>query len=159
MSQTEFAAYVAIDWADEKHYWPLATSEESRREHGQLLNTPEEIDAWAAGLLARFREGPLAVSLEPSRGALAYQLGKYPRLVLFPIHPATLASFRQALFPAGCKADPGDTALILELLLRHRHHLRRLHPDTVETRALRLFVELRRRLVEERTRNSNRLTA
>ena len=79
--------------------------------------------------------------------------------MLFPVHPATIASFRQAFFPSGAKGDPGDAALLLELLLQHRQHLRRLDPDTAETRLLGMLIELRRRLVDERTRQSNRLTA
>ncbi len=159
MSQSEFAVYVAIDWADKKHYWQLATSETAPREQGQLLHTPEAIDVWASALQARFPEGLLAVCLEQSRGSLVYQLSKYERLVLFPVHPATIASFRQAFFPSGSKGDPGDTRLLLDLLLQHRDRLRRLDPDTSETRQLRFFIELRRRLVDERTRQSNRLTA
>ena len=159
MSQSEFAAYVAIDWADRKHYWQLALSEASPREQGQLLNTPEAIDTWAAELQTRFQEGLIAVCLEQSRGSLVYQLTKYAQFVLFPVHPATIASFRQAFFPSGAKGDPGDTALLLDLLLHHRQRFRRLDPDTVETRQLLLSVELRRRLVDERTRQSNRLTA
>jgi|SRR5215469_2493049 len=159
MSQTEFVAYVAIDWADQKHDWQLATSDTAPREHGQVLNKPEAVDLWVTGLLARFPEGLIAVGLEQSRGALAYQLGKYERLVLFPVHPTTTVSLRQAFYPSGSKDDPVDAALVMDLLLHHRHRLRRLDPDTVETRQLRLFVELRRRLVDERTRNSNRLTA
>lgn len=159
MPLSEFTAYVAIDWADRKHDWRLADAEGTHRDHGELRNTPEAIDTWVAELLARFPEGPVAVCLEQSRGGLVYQLGKYARLVLFPVHPATIASFRQAFFPSGAKTDPGDTALLLELLLQHRHHLRRLDPDTAETRLLSMLIELRRRLVDERTRQSNRLTA
>lgn len=160
MLTSEFAVYIAIDWADKKHYWQLATSSErATREQGQLLHTPEAIDTWATGLLARFPEGLLAVCLEQARGPLAYQLSKYERLVLFPVHPATMASFRGAFFPSGSKSDPSDTDLLLELLLQHRPRLRRLDPDTVETRQLRMLVELRRRFVDERTRQSNRLTA
>lgn len=159
MSQSEFSAYVAIDWADKQHYWCLADQQGAHRDHGNLLNTPEAIDTWVAGLLTRFSEGPVALCLEQSRGGLVYQLGKYARLVLYPVHPATIASFRQAFFPAGAKDDPGDAALLLEVLLQHRQHLHRLDPDTVETRLLGMLIELRRRLVDERTRQSNRLTA
>lgn len=159
MPQPEFSAYVAIDWADRHHCWRLADAEGSHRDQGELRNTPEAIDTWVAGLLARFPEGSVAVCLEQSRGGLVFQLGKYAQLVLFPIHPATIASFRQAFYPSGAKDDPGDTALLLELLTKHRTHLRRLEPDTVETRLLGMLVELRRRLVDERTRQSNRLTA
>ena len=159
MPPSEFSAYVAIDWADQKHHWQLADAEGMRREQGELLHQPEAIDTWVAGLLARFPEGSLALCLEQARGALVYQLGKYARLVLYPVHPTALNSFRKAFFPSGAKGDPGDAGLLLELLLHHRAHLRRLNPDTAETRQLRLFIELRRRLVDERTRQSNRLTA
>jgi transposase len=159
MPLSEFTAYLAIDWADRQHYWHLADAQGTHLGHGDLRNTPEAIDTWVAGLLTRFPEGSLAVCLEQSRGGLVYQLGKYARLVLFPVHPATIASFRQAFFPSGAKGDPGDTALLMELLLQHRPHLRRLDPDTAETRLLGMLIEQRRRLVDERTRQSNRLTA
>lgn len=159
MPPLEFAAYVAMDWADKKHYWELTTSPGAARQAGELLNTPEAIEIWAAELHARFPDGLIAVALEQSRGALVYRLSKYPYLVLFPVHPATAAAFREAFYPAGAKDDPVDTSLLLDILLFHRGRLRRLDPDTVETRQLLLFVELRRRLVDERTRQSNRLTA
>ena len=159
MPLSEFSAYLAIDWADQHHYWVLADAEGTRRDQGELRNTPEAIDTWVSGLLVRFPDGSLAVCLEQSRGGLVFQLGKYPRLVIFPVHPATIANFRQAFFPSGAKGDPGDTALLLELLLHHRPHLRRLDPDTPETRLLGMLIELRRLMVDERTRQSNRLTA
>jgi hypothetical protein len=52
------------------------------------------------------------------------------------VHPATLASYRQGFRPSGAKSDPSDAGLILELLLQHRNKLRRLNPDTLETRTL-----------------------
>lgn len=42
---------------------------------------------------------------------------------------------------------------------RHRDKLRRLDPDTPETTTLQFMVEERRKLVHEKTRYSNRLTA
>src|SRR5271157_3008208 len=123
MPQPEFSAYVAIDWADRQHCWRLADAEGTHLDQGELRNTPEAIDTWVAGLLARFPEGFVAVCLEQARGGLVFQLGKYARLVLFPVHPATIANFRQAFYPSGAKDDPGDTALLLELLTKHRQHL------------------------------------
>lgn len=158
MSQSEFAAYVAIDWADKKHFWQLAQAEGQPCEHGELLHTPEAIDTWVAGLLARF-PGSVAVCLEQSRGALVFQLSKFPQLVIYPVHPNTMGLFRQAFFPSGPKGDPSDAGLLLEILLKHRERLRRLEPDTVENRLLLMLVEIRRKLVNERTRQSNRLTA
>jgi transposase len=85
-------------------------------------------------------------------------LTKYPHLVLFPVHPTTAARYRETFCPSGAKDDPSDTASLLDLLMRHRERLRPLQPDTVETRLLHFLVEERRRTVDEKTRQSNRLT-
>jgi transposase len=80
-------------------------------------------------------------------------------LVLFPVHPKTAAQYRETLCPSGAKSDPSDTASLLDLLQRHREKLRQLRPDTVETRLLQMLVETRRLIVNEKTRQKNRLTA
>jgi len=123
-----------------------------------LENTPEAVEVWAAGLEQRFGGRPVAVCLEQSRGTLVYMLSKYPHLVLFPVHPTTAARYRETFTPSGAKSDPNDTAALLDLLLRHRDRLRPLQPDTVETRLLHFLVEERRQTVDEKTRQSNRLT-
>lgn len=157
-AEPEFAAFLAIDWADQKHDWMLRSAAGGRVEQGQLEHTPEAIQAWAAQLRQRFGGQPIAVCLEQSRGALIYQLSVYPELVLYPVHPQTVAHYRRAWHPSGAKDDPLDTELLLEILEKHRGHLRPLVPDSQPTRKLRLLVELRRRLVDERTRHSNQLT-
>ena len=158
-SEPEWAAFAAIDWADQKNFWRLVPAGSQRYEQGELENTPEAVEAWAASLQQRFGGRPVAVCLEQSRGALVYMLTKYAHLVLFPVHPTTAARYRETFCPSGAKADPSDTASLLDLLLRHRERLRRLQPDTVETRLLHFLVEERRRTVDEKTRQSNRLTA
>jgi transposase len=154
-----WAAYVAIDWADREHVWKLQPAEGGRGERGKLQQTPEAIETWASELAARFGGRPIAVALEQSRGPVVFALTKYCHLHLFPVHPATLAHFRQALVPSGAKNDPGDTGLLLELLLHHRSRLRRLRPDTEQTRELQFLVEVRRKLVDDKTGFTNRLTA
>jgi transposase len=129
------------------------------RERGSVDHTQEAVKAWAADLGRRFGGRPIAVALEQSRGALLFMLTKYAHLVLFPVHPATLTSYRKSFRPSGAKSDPSDADLILELLRSHRANLRRLNPDTVETRTLQFLVEHRRQFVDEQTRCSNRLTA
>jgi hypothetical protein len=46
---TEFAAMIAIDWADQKHAWAMQTGT-SKVETGAIDHTPEAIDVWAAEL-------------------------------------------------------------------------------------------------------------
>jgi len=158
-SEPEWAAFVAIDWADQKHYWKLVAAGSQKPEQGQLDNTPEAVAEWAADLIVRFGGRPVAVCLEQARGALVYMLLQFPHLVLFPVNPKMSARFREAFHPSGSKSDPSDTAVLLTLLLCHRDQLRRLKPDTAETRLLQGLVEQRRRMVHEKTRHSNRLTA
>jgi len=158
-SPVEFAAFVALDWADQKHAWALQVAGERRLQYGELENTPEAIEVWASELEQRFGGRPIAVALEQPRGAVVAVLSKYAHLVLFPVHPSTLAYYRQSFYPSGAKSDPTDADLLLELLVQHRDRLRPLKPDTVETRLLQFLVEERRRLVDDRTRYSNRLTA
>src|SRR5215813_8896997 len=97
----EFAAYVAIDWADQKHAWALEVPDGSSRTSGSLDHTPETVDVWAAELRLRFSGRLVAVALEPSRGALVFMLTKYEHLVVFPVHPTALANYRKSFRPSG----------------------------------------------------------
>ena len=151
-----FAAYLALDWADRKHVWALRAAGSEQVECGELEHTPEAVAIWAAGLAERFH-GPIAVALEQARGALLFLLTKYAQLVLFPVHPGTLANYRAAFYPSGAKDDPSDARLLLDLLVHHRDRLRPWQPDTVETRTLQFLVEKRRRLVDEKRRQTQRL--
>jgi transposase len=156
---TEFAALVAIDWADQKHVWALQKAGSSERETGTIDHTPEAVEDWASGLRLRFGGQPIAVALEQSRGPLVFALTKYDHLVIFPVHPTTLANYRKSFRPSGAKDDPCDSRLLLDILTLHRDQLRRLNPDTPGTRTLQFLVEERRKLVHEKTRYSNRITA
>jgi transposase len=156
--EPEFAAFVAIDWADKKHYWSLRVAGSKQIERGAVENTPEAMEVWAAEWGMRFESRPLAVALEQRRGALVAMLSKYQQLHLYPVHPLTLAKYREAFFSSRSKSDVQDADLLLELLCQHRDRIRGLQPDTVEMRTLQFQVENRRKLVDERTALSNRLT-
>ena len=68
MNEPQFAAWVAIDWADHKHYWLMQAAANGARQQGCLEHTPEAIDVWAGDLERRFARQPVAVCLEQSRG-------------------------------------------------------------------------------------------
>ncbi len=152
-SSEDYAAFIAIDWADQQHVWSLQVAGQTRKETGTLEQKPEVIGPWVAQLRERFGGRPLAVALEQSRGALLHVLLSYDFLVLYPIHPTTVAKFRQAFKSSGAKSDPLDTDQILDILTKHRDRLRPLRPDTEPTRLLARLVEDRRRAVELRTRH------
>jgi hypothetical protein len=56
-----FAAFVGLDWADQKHDLVLYDQRGGRADHRELLQTPEALDEWACGLRQRFGGRPIAV--------------------------------------------------------------------------------------------------
>jgi len=90
-AESEWAAFAAIDWADRKHFWRLVPTGSDQQEEGELENTPEAVETWAAALQERFGGRPIALCLEQSRGALVYMLAKYAHLVIFPALTVMLA--------------------------------------------------------------------
>jgi len=157
--EPQFAAFVGIDWADQKHVWCLQAKDSKKRESGELEHTPEAVEGWVGQLCQRFADRPIAVAVEQSRGALVFMLCKYEPLHLFPVPSTMAANMREALYPSGAKDDPRDADLLLDLLLQHRDKLRRLSPDTEATRRVQNLVEERRKLVDEKTAQTNRLTS
>ena len=155
---SEFAAFIGIDWADAKHDICLQVASSEEREFAVLPHRADAIEAWAAALRQRFAGRPVAVCLELAKGPLVYALQKYDFLVLFPINPSTLAKYREAFNPSRAKDDPTDAELALELLVRYRAKLKALQPQSAAMRMLLRLVEQRRRLVGDKNRISNRLS-
>lgn len=152
-----FAAFVAIDWGDEKHAVALRVAGQAQTEHTILEQKPEALTEWVAGLRQRFAGGTVAVILEQKRGALLYALQPHEHLMLYPVNPQMSAKFRQAFYPSGAKDDPTDADLQLDILLQHRDRLTPWRPEDSTTRQLSLLVESRRRFVADQVRMSNRL--
>jgi transposase len=157
--EPEFAAFLALDWADQKHVWALLEPGGSKPQVGEVAATPEAVEAWVLQLRGRWAGRPIAVALEQKRGALLSMLSKYPELVIFPVHPGTVSKLREAWRPSKAKDDPGDAGLLLQILMQDRDKLRRLEADTVETRKLQRLVQDRRNLVDQMTAYLNQAQA
>src|SRR5215216_6000931 len=155
----EYAAFVGFDWADKKHDLCLVDAVTGKKEFSIIKHTPQAIQEWATNLQKRFGGRTVAVALEQSRGPLIFALLKYDFLVLFPTNPSTLARYREAFSPSRAKDDPTDADYAVELLIHHRDRLKAWTPDDEKTRTLQYLVEHRRRVVSDRTRASNRMTA
>ena len=156
---TQFAAFVGWDWADQKHDLCLVDAATGKKESSVIKSTPEAIEEWAISVRKRFGGRPVAVCLEQSRGPVIFALLKYDFLILYPVNPTTLAKYREAFSPSRAKDDPRDAEYAAELVMQHRDRLKAWRPDDEKTRTLQYLVEHRRRIVSDRTRTSNRLTA
>ncbi len=158
-TQNDYAAFIAIDWADRQHVFSLQVAGQSTKETGTLEQKPEVIGPWVARLRERFGGRPVAIAVEQSRGALIHALLTYDFIVIYPLHPTTVAKFREAFKSSGAKSDPLDTDQILQILTKHRELLKALNPDTEQTRLLARLVEDRRKAVNLRTSHVQALTA
>ena len=155
----EVAAYIGMDWADQKHDVILrSAAEPAKVEHSQIAHEPGALMDWLGALQQRFgAKGKILISLEQSRGALIYHLMGYEFLELYPINPSQLSSFREAFNPSGAKDDRPDAELLCELLYCHRDRLKAWKPDDELTRKLAFLNEGRRKAVERRTQLANEI--
>jgi transposase len=151
-------AYIGLDWADDRHSVHLQPAD-GPVEQFELAQKPAVLHEWVAQLQHRFGEGKIAVALEQRKGAVIHALLQYACFVLYPINPKALARYREAFRTSGAKDDPLDSALLLDLVVRHRDKLRAWVPDTVESRTLQALCEQRRKLVNQRVALTNRLTS
>lgn len=147
------AAYIGIDWADQKHDVILrSAAEPGKAEHSQIAHQPDALMDWLGALQRRFAEkGKIAIALEQSRGALIYHLMGYEFLELYPINPSQLSKFRETFTPSGAKDDRPDADLLCELLYCHRDRLKAWKADDELTRKLAFLNEGRRKAVDRRT--------
>ena len=158
-TRQEFAAYIGIDWADQKHDISLSSSTDGKSEYARISSAPEALTEWLSQLRQRFPQGNIAICLEQSRGALIYHLMIYDFIVLYPVNPLTLARYRKAFNTSGAKDDKPDADLLRELICVHRKHLRPWYPDDATSRSLALLAEARRKAIHDRAKYSNRLLA
>src|SRR5438105_1957224 len=155
----EIAAFVGLDWADQKHVVTLQVANSDERHRFNLDHTPEALQSWIQSLRDRFAGKPVAIAVEQTRGSLIYALMHVDFLYMYPVTQQTLCSLLYAFYPSGAKDDPLDADLLLEVLLKHRDRLRVWVPDDVLTRSIQLLTEGRRHLIDERTALTNQLTA
>ena len=155
----DFAALIGIDWADQKHDICEQPAGNKPRRLTVIASRPEAIHAFALDLKQRYPNQPVTVGCELQKGPLIFALSQYRHLVLFPIHPATVAKYRKAFTHSGAKDDPTDAGIQTDILLRHMDKLRPLSPESPAIRALAQLTQYRRKLVQDWVDLSNCLTA
>lgn len=151
--------WIGLDWADKEHYLAVLRPGETSPRKYTLEQKPAALDEFFLKLRQENPQGQLAICIEQSRGAVIYALMKYEFVLIYPVNPRSLADFRRAFTVSGAKSDPRDGDLLCELGAKHHHRLRPLRTEDPVTRQLRLEVEARRDLVDERTALLNQSTA
>ena len=109
------AAWIAVDWADNKHDVALLTTGSTQTEYAQIDHQPEALVHWVGQLRERFGGAPVGLIVEQKRGAFIHALLGHEFFRLYPVNPAMLANLRKAFHLSGAKDDPLDRDLLLEI--------------------------------------------
>jgi transposase len=154
----EWVALVGLDWGDEKHVYSVI-DRQGQSSCGSVRNAPEPFQEWVHQLRRRYPEGTIVVAIEHGRSGLMYALGMYDFIALVPINPRASKRYRESQRLSGASTDSSDAALIREFAMRHLDRLTLWTPDDAATRKIRRLAEIRRGLVDDRTRFSHQLAA
>lgn len=154
----DWTACVGMDWGDKEHAYEIC-GRDGARSRGKVESSPEGVHEWVRGLRAGFPIGSIVVAVEHGRWSLLYLLMVYEFLILVPINPRASKAYRDSLRPSGASSDSVDATLICDFAMKHLSKLRVWKPDDAITRKLRLLVEHRRTLVDQRTGLTHTLAA
>jgi transposase len=158
-SLEEIAVWIGLDWATEEHKicsYEVATE---KVQSGTVKHSAESLHEWLGELRRQYGGAKVAVVLEQSRGAVLYALMNCDFVVLYPVNPESLSSYRNAFYTSGAKDDPGDARLLMEMVRKHPERFKAWVAEDETTRTLRLLVEGRRKLVDQKVGLTNQLTS
>src|SRR5258708_17870055 len=91
-TQNDYAAFIAIDWADQKHVFSLQVAGQTKKETGTLEQKPEVIGPWVTQLRERFGSRRLAGVLEQYGPALISAVLASDIILIYPPQPSTVSS-------------------------------------------------------------------
>jgi transposase len=144
-----------IDWASEENALCVVDAAGGRLAEAMFAHD----EAGIRSLVARMRDlGVERVAIERPDGLLVDRLLEAGITVL-PVHPNALKATRPRYEASGGKSDGFDAFVLAELARTDSHRLRRLSPDSDETKALRALTRTREDLVGARVRLANELRA
>lgn len=144
-----------LDLASEKHCLAVVDGDGCRLEERRVTHTEDGIDALISRLAVL---GVARVAIEQPNGLVVDRLLDVG-ITVVPVHPNQLAAARDRYRASGGKSDGFDAYVLAELARTDMHRLRRLEPDTDETKALRALTRTREDLVEQKVALANQLRA
>lgn len=151
--------YLGVDWADKVHaVWVSGEGGEkvAQMAVNQTVAGLSELGRW---LYERRGEGSeLWAAIEKPEGRIVDFLLDHG-VVVYPINPKALDRARDRFRVSRAKSDPFDAWVLAEFLRTDHPHLRALVPNSEKAQELKILTRDYHRLVRQRTRLLNQLTA
>ena len=151
--------YVGIDWADEEHY-AYITDDSGQKLDSFSMKHSEEGMSKLHHRICRFslKLDNVLFSLETDNGLVVSTLMDWGYTV-YPINPKAVDRYRDRYKTSGIKSDEFDACVLANILRTDRERFQPILPDSQLSRELKVLTRDREKLVGDRTRLSNRLTA
>ncbi|MDQ2729616.1 MAG: IS110 family transposase [Actinomycetota bacterium] len=149
--------FVGDDWAEDHH--DVAVMDEA----GKVLarrRLPEGVAGVAElhELLAGLADDPgeVVVGIETDRGLWVASLVGAGYGV-YALNPLAVARYRERHVTSGAKSDPGDAAVLADVVRTDRHHHREIAGDSEAAQAMKVVARAHQRVIWDRQRQVNRL--
>lgn len=98
----------------------------------------------------------VAVSIEsPHQRIVDFLLAR--GIAVYPVNPTAVYEYRKSRFPSGSKSDTADAELLADYLREHYKYLRVWRIDEPSLRQLKLLLEDRDKVVQQKVRLQNQL--
>lgn len=151
--------YLGVDWADQEH---AVWGEDETGAKVWARTIPQTVAGWAEWGRWLHEQRAAGIELwagiEKPAGRVVDFLLEHG-VVVYPINPRALAAARVRFRTSGAKSDPFDARVAAGFLRTDHAHLQPLQPGSEAAQELKLLTRDYQRLVRQRTRVLNQLTA
>jgi hypothetical protein len=151
--------YLGVDWADQAHQVWVSDRQGNKVIDMKVAQTPEGMSEFSRWLHERSGEAiELWAAIEKPEGRIVDFLLDNG-VVVYPINPKAVDRARDRFRMSGAKSDLFDAYVLSEFLRTDHGHLRALRPNSEQAQELKMLTCDYQRLVTQRTRVLNQLTA
>lgn len=151
--------YVGIDWADEEHYVYITDNSGEKLDSFKIEHSEKGMSKLQDRVYKFSRKlDNVLFSIETDKGLVVSTLMDWGYTV-YPINPKSVDRYRDRYKASGVKSDEFDACVLANILRTDRSRFQPILSDSQSARELKVLTRDRDKLVGDRTRLSNRLTA
>ena len=151
--------YVGIDWADEAHHAYITDDSGEKLASFPLEHSEKGMNKLQSRIYRFSRKlDNVLFSIETDKGLVTSTIMDWGYIV-YPINPKAVDRYRDRYKSSGVKSDEFDACVLANILRTDRSRFQAILSDSELARELKVLTRDRDKLVGDRTRMSNRLTA
>lgn len=151
--------YMGVDWADQTHAVWVGDEQGTAVREQMVSHTAAGFSDWGRWLYECEAAGiEIWAAIERPDGRVVDFLLDHG-VTVYPVNPKALDRARDRFRMSGSKSDRFDARVLAEFLRTDHGHLRPLQPNSEAAQELKLLTRDAHRLVRQRTRLLNQLTA